>query len=129
MSKIEEPCAVIPLAGICAGRLSDWASYRDIKETCQKQNIKRGQLTIHADRGSSMKSKKVAFLLSDLGVTKSHSRPYVSNDNPYSESHFKTMKYRPEYPKRFFSIAEARAFCRSSLIGIIKSIIIPELDI
>jgi len=84
-----------------------------IKETCQKQNIMHGQLTIHADRGSSMKSKKVAFLLSDLGVTKSHSRPYVSNDNPYSESHFKTMKYRPEYPERFFSIIEARAFCCS----------------
>lgn len=83
-----------------------------IEETCQKQHIKPDQLTIHADRGSSMKSKKVAFLLSDLGVTKSHSRPYVSNDNPYSESHFKTMKYRPEYPERFFSIAEARAFCR-----------------
>ena len=83
-----------------------------IEETCQRQNIKSGQLTLHADRGSSMKSKQVAFLLSDLGVTKSHSRPYVSNDNPFSESHFKTMKYRPEFPERFYSLAEARKFCR-----------------
>lgn len=84
-----------------------------IEETCQKQNITKGQLTIHADRGSSMKSKHVAFLLSDLGVTKSHSRPYVSNDNPYSESHFKTMKYSPGFPERFNSLAQAREFCRS----------------
>ncbi|MBC8526315.1 MAG: transposase [Candidatus Cloacimonetes bacterium] len=65
-----------------------------------------------ADRGSSMKSKPVAFLLSDLGVTKSHSRPYISNDNPFSESHFKTMKYRPDFPERFNSMAGAREFCR-----------------
>lgn len=84
-----------------------------ITETYKRQNIKRDQLTIHADRGTSMKSQPVAFLLSDLGVTKSHSRPYVSNDNPYSESHFKTMKYRPEFPERFNSLAEAREFCRS----------------
>jgi len=84
-----------------------------LKETCERQNIKKRQLTIHADRGTSMKSKPVAFLLSDLGVIKSHSRPYVSNDNPYSEAHFKTMKYRPEFPKRFNSLAEAREFCRS----------------
>ncbi|KQC14314.1 MAG: integrase, partial [Desulfuromonas sp. SDB] len=70
-----------------------------IRETCERQNIEAGQLTIHADRGSSMRSKQVAFLLSDLGVTKSHSRPYVSNDNPFSESQFKTMKYRPDFPK------------------------------
>ncbi len=82
-----------------------------IEETCKRQNIEAGQLTIHADRGSSMKSKPVAFLLSDLGVTKSHSRPYVSNDNPFSESHFKTMKYRPDFPERFNSMAEAREFC------------------
>lgn len=83
-----------------------------IEETCERQNIEPGQLTMHADRGSSMKSKSVAFLLSDLGVTKSHSRPYVSNDNPFSESQFKTMKYRPDFPKRFNSMAEARDFCR-----------------
>ena len=83
-----------------------------IKETCTRQRIEAGQLTIHADRGSSMKSKPVAFLLSDLGVTKSHSRPYVSNDNPFSESHFKTMKYRPDFPGDFNSMVEAREFCR-----------------
>ena len=66
-----------------------------IEETCAKQNVPPGQLTIHADRGSSMRSKPVAFLLADLSVTKTHSRPYTSNDNPYSESHFRTMKYRP----------------------------------
>jgi len=84
-----------------------------IKETCEKQKIEANQLTIHADRGSSMKSKAVAFLLSDLGVTKTHSRPYVSNDNPYSESHFKTMKYRPDFPGNFNSMVETREFCRS----------------
>jgi putative transposase len=67
---------------------------------------------VHADRGSSMASKPVAFLLADLGVTKSHSRPHTSNDNPFSESQFKTMKYRPHFPERFGSIADARAFCR-----------------
>jgi len=83
-----------------------------IEQTCEKQNIQPGQLTIHADRGSSMKSKPVAFLLADLGITKSHSRPYVSNDNPYSEAHFKTLKYRPEFPERFGSIVDARLFCQ-----------------
>lgn len=83
-----------------------------IGKTCKRQNIESDQLTIHADRGSSMRSKQVAFLLSDLGVTKSHSRPYVSNDNPFSESHFKTMKYRPDFPERFNSMAEARELCR-----------------
>lgn len=84
---------------------------RLIAETCERQKILQGQLTIHADRGSSMTSKPVAFLLADLGVTKSHSRPYVSNDNPFSESHFKTLKYRPEFPERFGVIQDARAFC------------------
>jgi putative transposase len=83
-----------------------------IEETCRKQNIAPGQLTLHADRGSSMKSKSVAFLLSDLGVTKTHSRPHVSDDNPFSESQFKTLKYRPDFPERFGSIQDARAFCR-----------------
>ncbi len=82
-----------------------------IEETCEKQSIEEEQLTIHADRGSSMTSKAVALLLADLGVTKSHSRPYVSNDNPYSESQFKTMKYQPEFPERFGSIEDARSFC------------------
>jgi putative transposase len=71
---------------------------RFLEETCLKQEILPGQLTIHADRGSSMKSKPVAFLLSDLGITKTHSRPYTSDDNPFSESHFKTLKYRPIFP-------------------------------
>jgi len=80
-----------------------------IQDTCRKQNIQAGQLTIHADRGSSMTSKPVAFLLADLGVTKTHSRPHVSDDNPYSESQFRTMKYRPDFPDRFGSIQDSRA--------------------
>jgi putative transposase len=84
---------------------------RFIKETCQRQSIVPGQLTIHADRGTSMTSKPVALLLSDLGVTKSHSRPHVSNDNPYSEAHFKTLKYRPGFPERFGSIEDSRGIC------------------
>jgi putative transposase len=84
---------------------------RFIEETVVKQQIVPGQLTIHADRGSSMKSKPVAALLADLGITKTHSRPYVSDDNPYSEAQFKTLKYRPEFPPNFGSIQDARAFC------------------
>ena len=83
---------------------------RLIAESCYKQNIVEEQLTLHADRGSSMKSKVVAQLLSDMGVTKTHSRPHVSNDNPFSESQFKTMKYRPGFPKNFGCIEDARAF-------------------
>ena len=83
-----------------------------IAETYAKQSIAPGQLTVHADRGSSMKSTLVAQLLADLGVTKTHSRPYVSDDNPFSESQFRTMKYRPEFPSRFGSIQDARVFCR-----------------
>ena len=85
---------------------------RFIEETCQKQGISSGQLIIHSDRGTSMNSKPVAMLLSDLGVTKSLSRPHVSNDNPFSESQFKTLKYRPSFPGRFGSVQDARAFCR-----------------
>jgi putative transposase len=81
-------------------------------ETCQKQNIRPGQLTLHADRGNPMNSKPFAMLLADLGVTKTHSRPHVSNDNPYSEAHFKTIKYHPASPERFGSPADARAWCR-----------------
>ena len=91
--------------------LADLAE-RLIAETLAKQAIPAGQLTLHADRGSSMTSKPVAFLLADLGVTKTHSRPHVSNDNPYSESQFKTLKYRPGFPARFASIEEARTFCQ-----------------
>ena len=84
-----------------------------IGQTCEKEGIDRDQLTIHADRGPSMTSKVVAFLYADLGVTKSHSRPYTSNDNPFSESHFRTLKYRPDFPARFGSIEDARAHCRA----------------
>src|SRR5579864_3188028 len=73
---------------------------RLIEHTCLKQNIAPGRLTVHADRGSSMKSKPVALLLADLGVLKTHSRPHVSDDNPYSESQFRTLKYRPGFPDR-----------------------------
>jgi putative transposase len=83
-----------------------------IKETCIKQQIGRDQLTIHADRGSSMKSKPVAFLLADMGITKTHSRPYTSDDNPYSESQFKTLKYRPDFPERFGCIEDSRSHCQ-----------------
>jgi len=93
-----------------AHRESATLAERLVQETCAKQGIERGQLTLHADRGSSMRSKALALLLADLGVTKTHSRPHVSNDNPYSESQFKTLKYRPEFPERFGSIEDARAF-------------------
>jgi len=83
-----------------------------IRDTCTRQGIVPGQLTIHADRGSSMTSKPVALLLADLGVLKSHSRPYVSDDNPFSEAQFKTLKYRPQFPDRFGSLVDARAFCQ-----------------
>jgi putative transposase len=83
-----------------------------IAQAIAQQQITRGQLTLHADRGSSMRSKPVAFLLADLGITKTHSRPYTSTDNPYSEAQFKTMKYRPGFPERFGSIEVARGFCR-----------------
>ena len=85
---------------------------RLIQETCQKQQINKNQLGLHADRGASMKSKGVAHLLVDLGVTKTHSRPHVSNDNPYSEAQFKTLKYCPQFPSRFGSIEDARVFCQ-----------------
>lgn len=84
-----------------------------ITETCIRQGIQPGQLIIHADRGSSMTSKPVALLMADLGVTKTHSRPHVSNDNPYSEAQFKTLKYRPDYPSRFGCQTDARAWAKS----------------
>jgi putative transposase len=84
-----------------------------IGESCAKQNIPPDQLTIHADRGGPMLAKPLALLLADLGVTQSHSRPHVSNDNPFSEAQFKTMKYRPDYPDRFGSQADARAWAQT----------------
>lgn len=83
-----------------------------IGETCMRQRIDEQQLIIHSDRGSPMTSKSVAMLMADLGVTKSLSRPHVSNDNPFSESQFKTVKNRPEFPERFGCIEDARAFCQ-----------------
>jgi len=95
-----------------ATRESAALAERLIADSAAKQNIAPGQLTVHADRGSSMTSKPVALLLADLGIVKSHSRPHTSNDNPYSEAGFKTLKYRPEFPVRFGSLEDARAFCR-----------------
>jgi len=84
-----------------------------IRESCKKQAIDPGQLTIHADRGSPMIAKTTAQLFVTLGINKSHSRPHVSDDNPYSESQFKTLKYCPGFPDRFGSLQDAVAFCRS----------------
>ena len=92
-------------SAILAERLIDY--------TARKQGIQVGQLTIHADRGSSMTSRSVALLLADMGINKTHSRPHVSNDNPFSESQFKTLKYHPDFPDRFATIQEARDFCRT----------------
>ncbi len=84
-----------------------------IAQSCRKQGVLPEQLTLHADRGSAMRSKTVALLLADLGVTQSHARPYTPNDNPYSEAQFKTMKYRPDFPDHFGSLIEARTWGRS----------------
>jgi putative transposase len=94
-----------------ATRESNTLAEKLIRETYMREGILPGQLTVHADRGPSMRSKTVAFLLADLGVTKSHSRPHVSNDNPFSEAHFKTLKYRPEFPDRFGCIQDSRSVC------------------
>ena len=95
-----------------AHRESATLAKRLILETLDKQGIGRGELTLHADRGPSPAAKSVALLLADLGVRKSHSRPYTSNDNPFSEAQFKTLKYHPSFPQRFGSLEDARAFCR-----------------
>jgi putative transposase len=100
-----------PVGWMVASRESSILAERLIADAVRKQQVNRDQLTLHADRGSSMASKPVAFLLADLGVTKSHSRPHCSNDNPYSEAQFKTLKYRPDFPDRFGSIEDARVFC------------------
>ena len=97
-----------------AARESAILAEKLISETCAKQGISRGQLSIHADRGSSKTSKPVALLLADLGIAQSHSRPHMSNDNPYSEAQFKTLKYCPAFPSRFPSIESARAHCQAS---------------
>jgi len=82
-----------------------------ILAACLQQGVERGQLTLHADRGSAMTSKAVAQLLADLGVEKTHARPHVSNDNPYSEAQFKTLKYRPEFPEQFGCKEGVESFC------------------
>jgi putative transposase len=84
-----------------------------IEQATEQQQIGRSVLTLHADRGAQQRAKPVAFLLADMGITKTHSRPYTSSDNPYSEAHFKTLKYRPEFPERFDDIEHARAHCRA----------------
>ena len=94
---------------LVAPRESAMLAERLMATSCARQRILPGQLTIHADRGAAMTSKPVAFLLADLGVTKTHSRPHTSNDNPYSEAQFKTLKYRPDFPERFGSLENARA--------------------
>jgi putative transposase len=94
-----------------AGHESARLAQRLIEATCVKQGIGPHQLTIHADRGAPMRSKLVAELFSDLSIDASHSRPRVSNDNPFSEAQFRTFKYRPEFPDRFGSLEDARAIC------------------
>jgi putative transposase len=96
---------------LLAERECAYLAERLIRESCTKQNVQPEQLTIHSDRGPSMKSQTVAQLLAALGIIKSQSRPHVSNDNPFSESQFKTLKYRPEFPDHFASYDEGRAFC------------------
>nr|WP_240672504.1 IS3 family transposase [Corallococcus coralloides] len=96
---------------LVAHRESAALAQKLLAQTCERQGIQPGQLTIHADRGSSMTSKPVALLMADLGVTKTHSRPHVSNDNPFSEAHFKTLKYRPDFPRVFGCLQDARGFC------------------
>lgn len=84
-----------------------------IADAVSRHDVQAGMLTLHADRGAAMRSKPVAALLVDLDITKSHSRPHVSDDNPYSESQFKTMKYRPDFPERFGCIEDARLHCQA----------------
>ncbi len=98
-----------------AERESAMLAERLIRETCERQGIVKDQLTIHADRGASMRSRTVAQLMADLGVTRSHSRPHVCDDNPYSESQFKTLKYHPSFPGQFGSLEDARLFLRHFL--------------
>ena len=92
--------------------LEPMANHGSIQDAMAKHAVPPDQLTLHADRGGPMKAKATALMLADLGVVKSHSRPHTSNDNPFSEAQFKTLKYQPEFPKRFETIDDARAFCR-----------------
>lgn len=98
---------------LIANRESAVLAEQLIEASCHKQNVDKDQLTLHADRGPSMTSQTVAQLLARLSITKSHSRPYTSNDNPFSEAMFKTLKYRPGFPERFGAIEDAIGFGRS----------------
>ncbi len=101
------------VVGWCVADAESAALFRPLfDDAIAKHNVPPGQLTLHADRGGPMKAKATALLLADLGVTRSHNRPYTSNDNPFSESHFKTLKYQPQFPQRFGCIEDARSFCR-----------------
>ena len=101
------------VVGWCVADAESATLFRPLfDDAIAKHNVPPGQLTLHADRGGPMKAKATAFLLADLGVTRSHNRPHTSNDNPFSESHFKTLKYQPRFPKRFSCIEDARTFCR-----------------
>lgn len=100
-------------AWMVAERESAALAKRLIEESIHKYDIPQGQLTIHSDRGRVMRSQPLACLYADLGVTKSFSRPYVSDDNPFSESHFRTLKYRPDFPDRFGCLLDARAHCQA----------------
>ncbi len=108
---ITRPVSRYVIGWMVAHQESAALAERLIAATCESQETVPGQLTVHADRGSAMTSKPVALLLADLGITRTHSRPHVSNDNPFSEAQFKTLKYRPDFPDRFESPAAARAFC------------------
>jgi len=101
-----------PVGWMVAERESSGLAERLIEETQEKEGIEPDELTIHMDRGGPMTSKSFALLLADLGISKSHSRPHVSDDNPFSESHFKTVKYMPDFPDKFGSIQDARAYLR-----------------
>ena len=100
------------VAWLLADRESNELAKQLIEGACMSQRIQPGQLTVHSDNGPSMTAKGVALLLADLGVTKSHSRPHVSNDNPYSEAQFKTLKYRPDFPEHLGSIEHGRSACQ-----------------
>jgi transposase InsO family protein len=102
------------VVGWCVADAENAALFKDLfEEAMVNHHVPAGQLILHADRGGPMKAKATAQLLADLGVTKSHSRPHVSNDNPFSESHFKTLKYQPQFPQSFGCREDAVQFCRS----------------
>jgi len=101
------------VVGWCVADAESAVLFRPLlDDAIAKHHVPPGQLTLHADRGGPMKAKATALLLADLGVSRSHNRPHTSNDNPFSESHFKTLKYQPRFPKRFGCIEDAKSFCR-----------------